>query len=93
MNIYLIIILSIFAFMSLITFCAMGIDKSKAKRGAWRIKEATLFLLGFFLGGVGGLIGMLTFRHKTKHKSFIILFPLFAIIDIILLSVAVYFFI
>lgn len=57
------------------SFAAMGVDKAKAKAGAWRIPEATLFLLAVLGGSVGGILGMQLFRHKTRHKSFIIGFP------------------
>ncbi len=56
--------------MSLITFFAYGIDKLKAKKGAWRISEKTLLLLGALGGALGGLLGMKAFRHKTKHRYF-----------------------
>lgn len=56
-------------------FAAMGIDKAKAKAGAWRVPEATLFLLAVFGGSVGGILGMQLFRHKTKHKTFTVGFP------------------
>lgn len=56
-------------------FAAMGIDKAKAKAGAWRVPEATLFLLAVLGGSVGGILGMQMFRHKTKHKTFTVGFP------------------
>lgn len=59
-----------FAFMSLITFFAYGIDKLKAKKGAWRISEKALLGLGMLGGALGGLIGMKIWHHKTKHKYF-----------------------
>lgn len=55
---------------SLITFFAYGIDKLKAKKGAWRISEKALLGLGFLGGAVGGLIGMKVWHHKTKHRYF-----------------------
>ena len=57
------------------SFAAMGIDKAKAKAGAWRVPEATLFLLAVLGGSVGGILGMQLFRHKTKHKTFTVGFP------------------
>lgn len=57
-------------------FAAMGIDKSKAKRGAWRILEKTLFLLSIIGGSVGTWLGMYAFHHKTKHWYFVIGMPL-----------------
>lgn len=62
--------LSYFAVLSLITFFVYGIDKLKAKRGAWRISEKALLGLGAVGGALGGLLGMKFFRHKTKHKYF-----------------------
>lgn len=56
-------------------FAAMGIDKARAKAGTWRIPEATLFLLAVLGGSVGGILGMQLFRHKTRHKTFIVGFP------------------
>lgn len=61
--------------MNIIGFASMGIDKSKAKRGAWRIPEKTLFLIAILGGSVGSILGMKQFRHKTKHKSFTIGMP------------------
>ena len=51
-------------------FLLYGLDKLKAKRGKWRIPERTLLLFTWLMGGVGALLGMRTFRHKTKHLSF-----------------------
>ncbi len=36
---------------NLIGFCAMGIDKWKATRNAWRIPEKTLFTITLLGGG------------------------------------------
>ena len=56
--------------MSVFTFLLYGIDKWKAKKEKWRIKEKTLLLSSVFFGSVGALIGMKVFRHKTKHTYF-----------------------
>ena len=48
-----------------------GIDKSRAKRGVWRVPERTLFLLPLLGGSIGALLGMRIFRHKTKHWYFV----------------------
>ena len=61
--------------MNIIGFASMGIDKSKAKRGAWRIPEKTLFLIAILGGSIGSIVGMKQFRHKTKHKTFTIGMP------------------
>ena len=51
-------------------FLLMGLDKWKARRGAWRIPEKTLFTAALLGGTVGVIAGMQTFRHKTKHGQF-----------------------
>ena len=58
--IYLIII-------NLIAFIAMYLDKRKARYGKWRIPEQSLFILALIGGSIGAIIGMYTFRHKTKN--------------------------
>ena len=52
---------------NLVTFAVYGADKRRARRGAWRVPEKTLFLLPLLGGSVGALLGMRGFRHKTKH--------------------------
>ncbi|WP_347862609.1 DUF1294 domain-containing protein [Salimicrobium sp. PL1-032A] len=70
------------AIMSVWTFIVMGWDKWKARRRASRVAEKTLFLLAVFGGAPGGVAGMFIFRHKTRKKKFLIVFPLFALIEI-----------
>lgn len=48
----------------------MLVDKVKAKKNRWRISERTLMLSAALGGSVGALLGMYTFRHKTKHIKF-----------------------
>lgn len=64
-NIYIIIILNF------INFILYGIDKFKAKHDMWRISEKTLLTFSLF-AGLGGLLGMEVFRHKTREKKFYI---------------------
>lgn len=59
-----------FLAMSLIAYILYVADKSRARKGQWRIRERTLLLLGFLGGAPGALAAMKTFRHKTKHNSF-----------------------
>ena len=77
-------VLSILAAVNLFAFVLYGVDKVKAKKGAWRIPEATLLLVAFLGGSLGALLGMEVFRHKTKHAKFRILIPLFLILHIAL---------
>ncbi|HDK5767528.1 TPA: DUF1294 domain-containing protein, partial [Clostridioides difficile] len=50
-----------------IAFFSMYIDKKRAVRNEWRIKEATLMSIAVIGGSIGSMIGMYSFRHKTKH--------------------------
>ncbi|WP_311774036.1 MULTISPECIES: DUF1294 domain-containing protein [Metabacillus] len=69
---------------NVISFIFMRVDKIRAKRGEWRIKEATLWWLAIVGGAVGGFAGMRVYRHKTKHTSFKIGFPVISILQLIL---------
>ena len=53
-----------------VSFVAYGIDKLKAKKGKWRIPEATLLLLAVAGGSIGAWMGMKVWHHKTLHKKF-----------------------
>ena len=65
---YLIVYL---AAINLLTFCVYGADKRRAKiPGARRVPEKTLFALALLLGSPGALLGMLVFRHTTRHWYF-----------------------
>ena len=58
-----------------VAFLLMLIDKVKAKKNRWRIKESTLMLWAAIGGSIGALAGMYTFRHKTLHRKFTIGIP------------------
>ena len=63
------------AAVNLLLLILMGADKARAKRGARRIPEATLFFLAALGGSLGGVLSMVLFRHKTRHAAFLIGFP------------------
>ena len=69
---------------NIIAFFAMWIDKVKAKKSAWRIPESTLISLVLLGGGIGGIIGMYKFRHKTKKPRFYIGFPAILVAEIVI---------
>jgi uncharacterized membrane protein YsdA (DUF1294 family) len=69
---------------NLIAFAAFGIDKWKARNNAWRIPEATLFLLAIIGGSIGAKLGMHVWHHKTKHLSFIIGIPVILLLQVVL---------
>jgi uncharacterized membrane protein YsdA (DUF1294 family) len=64
------IILITFLVLNLITFFVYGIDKWKAKKGKWRISEATLLILAAVGGSIGAWCGVKVWHHKTLHKKF-----------------------
>ncbi len=68
--------------MNLIGLAVMEIDKSRAKRHAWRISEHMLFLVSLIGGSVGTWAGMYLFHHKTKHWYFVIGMPLILVVQI-----------
>ena len=55
---------------NLIAFAAFGLDKAKARRGDYRISEATLLWLAFLGGTLGAYAGRALFRHKTRKQPF-----------------------
>ena len=66
-------------------FLLMLMDKQKAKRGAWRISEATLLWVSILGGSIGSLLGMYLCRHKTRHIKFTLGIPLILAAQIALL--------
>lgn len=72
------------AFINVLGFVLMGIDKQKARHKKWRIPEKTLFLTAILGGSIGSILGMQIFRHKTRHTAFVIGMPCILIIQIIL---------
>ena len=64
------IILGYLLAVNIATFFLYGIDKYKAKKGRWRISEATLLLMAVIGGSIGAWVGMRLWHHKTMHKKF-----------------------
>ena len=68
-----------------LSFVLMLIDKYKARKNLWRIREATLITVAIIGGSVGSILGMNVFRHKTKHPKFTIGIPAILIAQIALI--------
>lgn len=68
------------------TFLLYGIDKYKAKKGKWRISEATLLTMAAIGGSIGAWAGMRLWHHKTMHKKFKYGIPLIIIMQIALVA-------
>lgn len=73
-----------FILINLLGLLFMYIDKEKAKRSKWRIKESTLFSIAMLGGSIGAYIGMKTFRHKTKHAKFKYGIPIIILIQLLI---------
>jgi uncharacterized membrane protein YsdA (DUF1294 family) len=68
--------------MSVITFCAYGLDKFKAQKGLWRIPENTLHILELCCGWPGALSVQRLLRHKSYKKSFRIVFWAMVVLNV-----------
>jgi uncharacterized membrane protein YsdA (DUF1294 family) len=61
---------------NLAAFLLMGWDKARSKRrGARRVPERVLFSAAALGGCPGAILGMLAFRHKTRHLRFALGLP------------------
>lgn len=81
--IYLIVI-------NIVTFFVYGLDKWKAKRSMWRIREAALLLLAVLGGSIGAWLGMHVWHHKTMHKKFKYGIPLIIMLQIAVVSAVLF---
>ncbi len=72
------------------TFFTYGIDKWKARKGKWRIREASLLMLAVLGGSVGAWLGMKVWHHKTQHKKFKYGVPAIIIVQFALLVYFLY---
>ena len=68
---------------NIIEFILMGLDKFFSIKKMYRIPEIVLLTIPLFGGSIGGILGMIIFRHKTKKLKFKILFTIFLIVNIV----------
>lgn len=83
-------LLILYAMINVVSFTLYGMDKLRAKKNRWRIRERVLLGAAWLMGGVGALVGMHLFRHKTKHAVFVISVPLAAVLQLALVAYAVF---
>ena len=77
-----------FGGVNLLLFILMGMDKRAARRKKWRIPERRLLTLGIIGGGIGGILGMIVFHHKTHRIYFTICY----VVNIICCGIAFLYF-
>jgi uncharacterized membrane protein YsdA (DUF1294 family) len=63
------IVLIYLAVFNVVTFFMYGVDKWKAKKSKWRIRETALLGLAVLGGSIGAWLGMKVCHHKTQHKG------------------------
>lgn len=105
-NILALSVLVYYVIMSLILFFVMGYDKKisvkkppsknadtkkKVVKKKQRVAEHTLFILGLMGGFLGGLLGMIVFRHKTNKIYFYSIYYLSLFFNTCFLFVVFYF--
>ena len=71
---------------NLVSFMMFGIDKYKARRGQWRISEATLLAMAAIGGSIGVWMGMKVWHHKTLHSKFRYGVPIILLVHIALMA-------
>ena len=77
------LILALCGIGSVVTFIVYRIDKAAAKKGRWRIPEATLHLLALIGGWPGALTAQQLLRHKTRKQPFLFIFWITVILNIL----------
>lgn len=77
--------------MNIISFILMFIDKKKAKKERYRIRESTFMILSIVGGALGVIFGMIVFHHKINKKKFNLGVPaiylLFKFLSFIVISI------
>ncbi len=64
-------VLAAYVMLGAVSFAVYGFDKRAARRGEWRVTEASLHGIDLIGGIAGGLVAQLVFRHKTRKASFV----------------------
>jgi uncharacterized membrane protein YsdA (DUF1294 family)/cold shock CspA family protein len=64
------VVLGLYLVISLVTFIVYALDKSAARKGAWRTQESTMHILSLAGDWPGALVAQQKLRHKTRKTSF-----------------------
>ena len=84
-------IIFIFLALNVFTFIMYGVDKSKARRGRFRIPEGSLILMAFLGGAVGAALGMRVFHHKVNKAKFTTAIPIALVVNILAYAWLIFF--
>lgn len=91
MNYVYIILAAYLMVISIIGWILPYADKKKAENNKWRIRESTLFIVSTLGGSVAMYASMKKYRHKTKHKRFMIGIPCIIIVQIAAVAALIWF--
>lgn len=80
------ILIIYFVISNVITFFMYGVDKWKAKKSKWRIREVALLGLAVLGGSIGAWLGMKVWHHKTQHKKFRYGIPVIIIVQLAIIG-------
>ena len=78
----------VYLMLNVISFSLYGLDKQRARRGLWRIRESVLLAIAWLMGGVGAWLGMRLFRHKTQKRAFVISASVASVLQLALMALA-----
>ena len=85
-----VVVAAVIVIMNIVSFSLMGYEKKRARQSKWRVSEKTLFLATACFGGLGGVLGMQVFHHKTKHWYFKVFFSVLLVMQGALLAAGLY---
>ena len=80
------VIIGIYGIVSIVTSLLYWLDKSAARRGAWRMQERSLLFIGLVGGWPGAVVAQRILRHKTRKQSFQLAFWGTAVLNSIVLG-------
>lgn len=82
-------IVAALSLINFLAFAAFAVDKARAERGAWRVRESTLLTLAFMGGTIGAYAGRKAFRHKTRKQPFSSNLHTIAVLQAVVLSASI----
>lgn len=79
-------LLYLFIAYNLLVLALYAYDKMASKTGKvkMRIPERTLLRCAITFGGIGACIGVFALRHKSRHRSFLVVVPVSCAIQALL---------